>query len=61
MGEQKRKRRQEELRRIDAWLQKLHRDHPVVAWLLAFGALSESSLWQCCSGHFLNGWEGEHD
>jgi len=26
MDEQKRKRRQEELRRIDAWLQKLHRD-----------------------------------
>ena len=37
MGEQKRKRRQEELRWIDAWLQKLHQDHPVLAWLLALG------------------------
>jgi hypothetical protein len=37
MDEQKRKRRQEELRRIDTWLQKLHRDHPVLAWLLTLG------------------------
>ncbi len=37
MDEQKRKRRQEELRRIDSWLQRLHREH---AWrfnLLAVG------------------------
>ncbi len=31
MDEQKRK------RRIDTWLQKLHRDHPVLAWLLTLG------------------------
>jgi len=29
--------RQEELRKIDAWLEHLHREHPVFHWLLAIG------------------------
>jgi hypothetical protein len=29
--------RQEELRRIDAWRDRLHRKHPVLHWLLAIG------------------------
>jgi len=35
--EHERQRRQEEFRRLDEWLQKLHREHPVLAWLLALG------------------------
>jgi hypothetical protein len=35
--ERKRKRRQEEPRRIDSWLQRLHRDHPWRFNLLAVG------------------------
>ncbi len=37
MDEQKRKRRQEELRRIDSWLQRLHRGHRWRFNLLAVG------------------------
>jgi hypothetical protein len=37
MDEQKRKRRQEELRRIDSWLQRMHREHPWRFNLLAVG------------------------
>jgi hypothetical protein len=37
MDEQKRKRRQEEFRRIDERLRELPEEHPVLAWLLAFG------------------------
>jgi hypothetical protein len=32
-----RERRRREFRRLDEWLQRLLRDHPVLAWLLAFG------------------------
>lgn len=34
---QKRSQRQKELRRIDAWLDRLYSEHPVLHWLLAIG------------------------
>jgi hypothetical protein len=37
MDERKRQRRQEEFKRLDAWLEKLYREHPVLHWLLAIG------------------------
>ncbi len=37
MNEEKRKRRQEELHRIDSWLQRLYREHPWRFNLLAVG------------------------
>jgi hypothetical protein len=37
MEDRKRQRRQEQLRRLDAWLQKPHQEHPILHWLLAIG------------------------
>lgn len=37
MDERKRQRRQEQFRRLNEWLQKLHREHPISNWLLTFG------------------------
>lgn len=37
---QKRSQRQEELRRIDAWLDRLHEENPVLHWLLAIGIVA---------------------
>ena len=37
MTDEKRQRRQRELRRLDARLEKLYREHPIWHWLLAIG------------------------